>query len=292
MKEIKFQYYPAAINQSSPLGTISLERFIQAIRSPSEKTGHLFEQIKAATESGDLKLKAELKSQLFAFTPCAFVSNNRSYASIKHWTGLLALDFDKLDPNYCIEFKQYIFETYPFIIATWLSASKHGVRALVKIPVCRSVGEFKEYFNAIKETFGDYLGFDPAPMNCILPMYLANDEGVLFRYDYTTWTKRKIFVVKPVIKQYIITDKTDIISSIMKSRLDTISDAGHPILRAAAYSLGGYVGAGYLDKETAVAIIENAIEGHAYLSKKADDYKRTAKTMINKGEMYPLYLSS
>jgi hypothetical protein len=129
-------------------------------------------------------------------------------------------------------------------------------------------------------------------MNCILPMYLAHDEEILFRDNYTTWTKRKIPVVKPVLKQYIITDKTDIISSIVNSRLNTITDAGHPILRAAAYSLGGYVGAGYLEKEVAIAIIENAIESHIYLSQKAGDYKRTAKTMINKGELNPLYLGS
>ena len=290
MKNIIFQYYPAAIDQPLPIGIINLERFIETVGNPSEKTRLIFGQIKAAAEAGDLKLKAELKAQLYAFTPCAFVKENRAYVSIINWTGLLALDFDKLEIAYCIEFKQYLFDTYPFIIATWLSASKHGVRAFVKIPICHSVGEFKEYFNAIKKQFSDYNGFDASLINCILPMYLSYDPDILFRTDYTTWNRRFVPIVQPVIKQYIINDKTSLVEAITKSAIDKITDAGHPILRAASYALGGYVGAGYLDKETALTIIENLIDSSSYLSQKASNYKRTAKEMINKGEMAPLYL--
>lgn len=287
---IFFNYYDSNIFKSIPIGQITLDRFIDVVRNPKPETKELFEQIRIATENKDQALRSSLKTKLYYFTPCVLVNGQRKYDNITSFTGLLALDFDKLKPDYCIEFKQYLFDTYEFIIATWLSTSKHGVRALVSIPVCVTVGEFKEYFSAIENQFLYYKGFDKSTKNCILPMFLSYDENILFRTSYSTWTKRIIEPIKPIIKQYIISDQSKRIEQIIKSSIDKINDNGHPQLRATAFSIGGYVGGGYLDTETAIDIMDRLIDSNHYLSQKASIYKKTSRTMINKGVSVPLYI--
>lgn len=283
-----FNYYPADIKQSIPIGSISLERFISVIKNPKPETKHIFDQIKIAQENNDMALKQQLKTKLYYFTPCVFVEGKRKYDNIKSFTGILALDFDKIDNS--IDFKTYLFNTYDFIIATWLSPSKHGIRALVSIPKCQNVGEFKEYYNAIEQKFILYNGFDKAVKNCILPMFLSYDENILYRDNYSTWTKKIIHIIAPQVKQYIITDKTSLVEAIIKSSIDKIVDNGHPQLRAAAFVLGGYVGGGYIDNQTASIIIENLINTNSYLSQKSTVYIKTAKEMIEKGISKPLYI--
>lgn len=290
MQPITFNYYDADIKSSIPLGNVTLDYFINAIRNPKIDIKHIFERIRIAEEVGDMATKQQLKSKLYSFTPCVYVQGARKYENIKHWTGLLVLDFDHLEVDYAVEFKSYLFNEYKFIIATWLSASRHGVRALVKIPQAQSVEEFKQYFAAIERHLNCYNGFDKAPKNCILPLFFSYDAEILYRDNAQTWDEKYIEPIPPPVKQYIINDKTSAVERIIAKKINIIVDSGHPQLRAAAYLLGGYVGGGYIDHSDAVSIIHNLIESNAYLSQKASIYKKTAVQMINKGVNQPTYI--
>ena len=291
MSEISFQYYPGEITASKPLGEISLDRFLSSTKYPKKKIADTFAAIQKAQEAGDMGLKNELKTGLFSFTPCVYVQGSRKYENIKNWTGLLALDFDKLpSTTYAKEWKQELFNKNKWVVASWLSPSRYGVRALVKIPVVHSVGEFKEHFHALQNELAVYRGWDRAPQNCILPMFLSYDPELLQRTDYTEWTKRYTPPIPPPITQYIITDKSNQVKGIIESMIDKIVDSGHPQLRAAAYLLGGYSGAGYIDSGFALQMLENMIDRNAYLSQKARVYKGTAATMIKKGMLQPVFL--
>jgi len=286
-----FNYYPADITKSKPLGTISLDRFIRAIQYPRPEIKSIFEQIRIAEKNKDMKAKADLKTKLYSFTPAVLVNGTRKYKNIVSFTGLLPLDFDHLDFAIAPEFKEYLFETYPWIIAAWLSPSKHGVRALAKITPPESVEEYKHYFAAIEEELEQYNGFDTATKNCILPMFLSHDPDLLHRSKHTTWQRKKIpFIPPPRPKQYIITEKTPAIGKIISRKINRIVDNGHPQLRAAAYLLGGYVGAGHIEEQDAIDLITALIDTNFYLSQKPDVYKRTAKEMIIKGQSEPTYL--
>lgn len=285
-----FNYYPANIKASMPLGEITLGRFLFSIKHPKTYIKNTFEMIRIADERGDTATKSALKTSLYSFTPCVRVEGPRRYENIKNFTGLMHLDFDHLDSEYAKEFKEALFNEYKFIIAAWLSPSRHGVKAFAKIPVVHSVGEFKEYFNGIERTLSIYKGWDKAPKNAILPLFLSYDHDLLQRDDATTWTERYAPPIPPPVKQYIVQDKTSNIEAIILSALNKITDAGHPILRATSYALGGYCSAGYIDESYAVQMIERMIRTNSYLSKKPDVYIKTAKTMIEKGKSQPLYL--
>jgi hypothetical protein len=286
-----FNYYEADIKRSTPLGSVTLEYLINAIRTPKKDIRNVFEEIRIAEENKDMATKQALKSKLYSFTPCVYVNGPRKYSNIQHWTGLLVLDFDHLASDVAVEFKEYLFNEYKCIITAWLSASRHGVRALVKIPICTSVDEFKHYFAGIERHLNCYNGFDTAPKNCILPMFISYDAEILHRTDAQTWSTKHIEIVRPAVKQYIVDDKTSVIEKIIAKRINTITDTGHIILRATSYLLGGYVGANYIDYNDAISLINNLIDSQSYLSKKPDVYKQTAKQMVDKGLNFPTYLS-
>ncbi len=291
MDNIIFNYYNANIKDAIPAGMLSLSKMLQVIQHPKKDISDIFEKIRLAEERQDMATKALLKSKLYYFTPCVLVRHgSRKYANISEFTGLLALDFDHLEADYAEEFKKAIFEEYKYIIAAWLSASQHGVRVLVKIPICQSVDEFKSRFAAIESELAVYNGFDPAPKNCILPMFLSHDKNLLFRSDAKTFTKKNQIQQSQPIKQYIISDKSIAVEKIIYRKLNTITDNGHYILRAAAYLMGGYVGAGHMDQSEALTAINHMIDSHWYLSKKPSVYKQTAKDMISKGINQPVYL--
>lgn len=285
-----FNYYEADIKRSTPLGSVTLDYVINAIRKPKVDIRNVFEQIRIAEECGDMATKQALKSKLYSFTPCVYVKGPRKYSNIQHWTGLLVLDFDHLAMDVAAEFKEYLFNTYKFIITAWLSASRHGVRCLVKIPICTSVDEFKHYFAGIERYLNCYIGFDKAPKNCILPMFISYDPNILYRKDAQTWQTKYIEVVPPPTKQYIIDDKTPHIERIIAKKINVIIDMGHPQLRAASYLMGGYVGAGYIDQQYAIDVLHQMIDGNSYLCQKASVYKKTAIEMINKGINQPTFL--
>lgn len=274
------------------MGEVRLGYLIKAIKYPKPHFKDVFLQIQKAEEEGNQAVKAALKTRLYSFTPCVYVKDYRRYTNIINFTGLLVLDFDHLDRELAVELKQHLFNTYPYIYASWLSASRHGVRAIVKIPVCQSVDEFKAYYNGITKTMEGYHGFDEAPKNCILPMFYSYDEDILYRTHPDTFNE-KIYKIPPPpqVKPPIIFDKTNSVESIIARKINKIVDNGHPQLRAAAYLLGGYVGAGHIDRSIAVMFIHNLIDTNAYLSQKAFIYKRTAQEMIDKGTNEPVYFS-
>jgi hypothetical protein len=294
MKDILFQYYEADIKATKPLGFVSLEYWINSMRNPKPKFKQIFDKIHLASLNQNKAEKDILKRSLYFFTPSAIVKSKRCYADIDTFTGLLTVDFDGLDPEYANEFKTALFNEYKFIICAWLSASHKGVRALIKIPIAKNVDDFKLYFNAIEQELGIYNGFDIAPKNCVLPMFMSYDTDILHRNDFTTYTKKyKPIEPTPITQYFVIHDPTTI-EKIIQYGVNKIQSNGHPQLRAISFALGGYVASGYIDQYTATQLINNCIDSNDYLSrqtnglKMSDVYKKTAKEMIIKGQTKPL----
>ena len=287
-----FSYYSANIKDAKPLGIVSLKEFLRAIREPKPDMKIKFEAIQAADLSGDETEKARIKQSLYSFTPATICTGKRKYDNIKHFTGLLVLDFDKFDTHEdALYFKEIIQMDYNYIMAAWLSASGRGVRALVDIPICRSVEDYKAYFNGIR--FGTDMGlvknFDIAPQNPVLPLFMSFDPDIYYNEYAKTFTdKYEVQAPPPVDVPLIDYDKEHDIKGMIEKSLSKITDAGHHILRATAYAVGGHVGAGHISRIDAEALMDWAIDNHSYLCKKASTYKTTAHTMINQGQLKPL----
>jgi hypothetical protein len=295
--EISFQYYPARVNSNEPLGIISLEQFLISTKTPKDSTKAIFDQIAAAELSSNKKLKAELKqNHLFYFTPCVHVHPFRRYACIKHFTGLLILDFDHIDN--ARDFKYFLFDEYKSLIAAWLSPSKRGLKCLVKIPKVNTVEEFKEYYFGIASEMEVYNGFDPSGQNAVLPLFQSWDMELLSRDDAETWVtkgiNRRNFTTSPVIDKPVIevTDKDkETIIKIINTGFINIIDYGHPPLISLCVAIGGYVATGYISEYEALSQVNYNIETHPYLKKGITGYKKSALSAINKGQEKPLLLN-
>jgi len=291
----RFQYYSNDIHRSKAVGWVTLQEFIRANKAPKPDTIELFRQIEHLNQIGDKLGKARLKERLYSFLPCVQTNGGRRYVDIAAFTGLAVLDFDNIDNS--VDFKEYLFDEYKCIIACWLSPSKKGVKALVKIPIVRSVQEFKDYFFGLAEEMYQYNGFDDSSKNCVLPLFQSYDPDLLFRDDPTTWVQKGIDINQFVPQNtYYIQPKLDglepVIIKMINTGLAKINDNGHPQLRSLCISIGGYVASGYIDKNTAIDYICHEIESHQYLKKGIAGYQKTAKQAVEWGLSRPLTLTT
>lgn len=295
---MKFQYYSGNIKYSRPLGYVSLDYVLDSIKSPKPEIKTLLDQIKHNKSIGNKSTVASLKTKLYSFTPAVNInsSGRRRYADITSFTGLLPLDWDGLTPETAIRFKSMLFDEYSFLKAVWLSSSGTGVRAIARIPVCNSVDEFKSYYTAIeRHEMGNFFGFDPSTQNCVLPMFISEDFNILVREweGVTVWKLKEVKPEKPKFRPA----KSDFsqkgsVKKIIASAVNSIREApGHPRLRSAAISLGGYVGAGLIDQIEAEDFIVSLINCNSYLQKNISAYEKTAKSAIDIGKYQPLNLS-
>lgn len=296
LKNIGFQYYSANIKDPYPKGFVSIGNFIKSIKEPNNKFLDIFERIANAELEGDLTTKKELKTKyLYAFTPCVIVNGIRSYNNILLFTGLMVLDFDHVAE--AEQLKRMLFKNFKFIICVYLSPSKQGVKALLRIPQCLSTEEFKEYYFGLQPFVENFKGFDATTKNCVLPLFSSYDPELLYRDDATIFDLKgedpfplhyvdptKIVIVKPDNKQQELVIKK------FKAALVKIVDNGHPQLRSACRALGGYCGAGYLTEQQCTDLITYEVSLHPYFKNDLNNYLKTSIRFLKNGMNMPLYL--
>lgn len=295
--DTELQYYPANVRIPEPMGLLTLGDILKAIKSPKSKTKKIFEQIREASENGDVELKKTLKEQLYYFTPCVTTDGDgRSYSNLFEFTGLMVFEFDKVD--FAKELKQYIFDNLKCVIAAFLSPSGNGCKFIAKIPQASTIYEYKQYYCGLSYYLHSIQGYDIANYNPLLPLFLTYDPDILIREDAETWCIRgvknnsmmsnsKVVVKDPNCNTEF---NKNIVRGIVCNKIDSIFDNGHPQVLRIATVLGGFVGYGYLSEYEAVDIISECINRNSYLSKDVRGYIRTAKQMISKGANKPLKL--
>jgi len=294
LENFKFQYYKNDVKSSIPEGLIALPRFLDAIKNPKEEIKTLLGKIADASKNKDTKLKAELKKGLYAFTPDVIVDGSRKYDNIIEYTGLATLDFDKIDN--AIEFKEFLFSEYKEIIAAWISPSKKGVKALVRIPIVKSKKEFKSYSWGLSAEMEIYKGFDIVVNNAVLLVFIGYDEDILIRKDAKIWNKKGIQInsfdlsqVKTFTPSQKITDKqSEWVINWFKEGVSMINDNAHPQIRSYSVALGGYVAGGYISQYDAINLAESMISQNNYMQKGVAGYYKTARQAIILGTNKPL----
>jgi hypothetical protein len=295
--DTNIQYYPASVYATKPLGEVTLRRFILANKSPKKEIQQVFKDIVKAVAEGDIKKKDELKqSKLFYFNPCITTDGKgRSYSNITGFNGILVMDFDKIDN--AEELKHDVFNFFKSCICAYLSPSGKGVKFLFRIPVVKSVDEFKEYFYGLSYYLSRLPGYDISAQNPSLPLFISWDPDLLFREDAKVWRRRgkKIDEFKAyegeIVEAEGITEEDKVfIKKILTTSMEKIVDSAHNIVRSTALAAGGYCASGYLTQEEAEELLYDLIDENSYCKKNLRGYKQTVKEMIKKGMYSPLYL--
>lgn len=110
------------------------------------------EDIQYHINNGDNKQVSELKSKLPAFTISATYKGKRKPENLESYSGLLHLDYDKLDNIKDVKSK---IISNPFTYAAFVSPSGKGLKVLVKCDNNMSSHTFA--FNALRHYYDDFL---------------------------------------------------------------------------------------------------------------------------------------
>lgn len=290
MLDTKFQYFSANIKKPNAIDYITLKNFLRATKYPKKNVKEILKDIGKGNKSR--------KIELFSFTPCVNLRKRRAYKDIIKFTGLLVLDFDHIEN--AKDLKEHIFNEFSCVIASWISPSLKGVKALAKIPIVNTIDEFKAYYWGIADKMMEFDGFDTTGQNAVLPLFISYDKDILIRNNPTTWTKKgnnpKAF--KPVEQRVSTAPKfepTELhnrrVIGIIKSQMSKATNNGHPTVRSSSLNIGGYVASGYINFHEALSLMYFLIETNSYLQKGISGYKKTAMFFINEGMKAPLNLN-
>jgi len=308
--KVLFPYYTADIFSSDVRGITSLENFVTSHRSPQPNIAALIQKINNASKNGDKKLKNNLKKKLYYFTPAVLIAKGqrRKYDNIQSFTGIAQIDIDGLDRETAIDLKQYLWESYPNFYCLYLSPSGEGVKGLMRIPIAKDVQDYKEFFQGIEDELDWIGGWDSAPKNPVLPLYLSIDKETFYNSNPIAWSKRGILEDQETYKN--LTSETPkytpksgdsseyrsaayferITAETFRKKIDNIVDGdGHPRLRSACLVLGSRAGAGYISASNAIDLAHRAVELSHYLKKGLANYKKTASWAVNQGFQRPKY---
>lgn len=295
---ISFPYFPSRVDATVPLGMVSLEKFLESHKTPTEKIRKVFDSIEEASKAGDEKLKSELKqNNLFYFTPTVNL-NYRNYNSIESFNPLMVAEYDKIGEERAEWLKRAIFERFNSCVCAYLSPSKNGVKFMFRIPIVKTVDEYKEYFYGLSFYLSMLQGFDTINANPTQPLFISYDSDILIRpeQEVQEWTTRgfKLNSFKKFDGEITQVEATEEerrrVFYNIRTAIEKIEDNGHPQILSTATSLGGFVAAGYLGIEEAEEFIHELIEENEYLSKGIKGYQKTASQMIQRGMNSPLYL--
>lgn len=107
----------------------------------------------------------------------------RNDASIVEHSGLMILDFDKLDnPNQ----EKKTLANNEYFYAIWVSPSKQGLKALVKIPP--EPNNHKGYFTAFEKEL-NHPNFDPSGKDLSRACFESYDPDIYINPDSLTWMR-------------------------------------------------------------------------------------------------------
>jgi hypothetical protein len=109
--------------------------------------------IRQAIDEGDQVKADELKRNLPAFTLSATFKERRKKENIDTYSGLLHLDYDKVDD---VEILKDIIIKIPFTYSAFISPSGKGLKVIVKTDA--ELDSHTETFNALRDYYDDIAG--------------------------------------------------------------------------------------------------------------------------------------
>lgn len=296
-----FQYYTGEIKNSNAQDTININDFIELHKCNSNEK--LFDDIYKYSLEKNEEMRAKLKSKLIHFTPAVIINKKRRYSDIIKFTGLAQLDFDKLKTEQdATDLKYHLFNSYSQIVCCYLSPSRLGVKCLIKIPICSTVEEFRQYYYGICTNFVKYRNFDDSPKNAVLPLFQSYDKNIFYRdiSDCKEWTLKghmvNSFYNQPVKKtnhkiNYTLDENNKIRGYIIDRILrvfNNITENGHPQVRSLSLAVGGFVAFGHIPEYEAKEILIDCIRNNDYLQKGVEGYIKTSMQSFELGKKRPL----
>jgi len=297
-KESTFQWYNNGIKTVKPSGNISLEQFVNAVRSPKPEMIKAFEEIAKAGKEGNKKLKDELKTKhLFFTTPSVDITGGiRNYDSIKSFSEFCVLEYDGIE--HATVLRDYIFEKMPSCIFAFTSPSLTGSKFIFRIQQPKSIEEYKQFYFGIASDLDKFKNLDISNERCVLPLFNSYDPEAKFRENAIPSTKRgyKVNAFIPFESSEVDlpedVDPEDVSNcfNLIGHLIDRINDQGHNQVVSTSFTASGLCAYYGIPQDDMWDLLEEKIRNNSYLNKGTEGYLKTAKTLFNKGSNFPTAL--
>jgi hypothetical protein len=280
---VKMEVQVSLLNGTSPkiIKSIPIDEALERIRNGQSKK--LVEEIRSKP---DKKERDEVKKQLPAIVFQGVFSYRDKKHLVKH-SQLAILDSDHvMDPSF---FRDYIFNNYDFVLASWISPSGDGVKFLCKIPEISTDDEYKQYYQRLLQVFDD-ASTDPSNSDISRICFESYDPGIRIR----EWDKTTVFIEKiepqsvPSVKSNSQTTNINPLDIATKMIQNAVDGQKHYVLLKAAKLLGGYVGGNLIQETEAAALLESEIQKKNIGN--FDLARRTIKSGIEFGKLNPIFL--
>lgn len=292
-KHIQFQWYSKGIKTIKPSGMISLEQFINSIRSPKPEMIEAFKAIEKAAKENNKQEKDRIKTEsLFFTTPSVIVDPIRNYDSVKLFNPFIVAEYDAVE--YAEELRDYIFEKFPSCIAGFTSPSRTGAKFLFHTETPTSIQHYKELFFGLAADLDKFSGLDMSNERCTQPLFNSWDTNIRFRENAVKSTKKgfktNAFVPSDIdieIPESCTEEEKEKCFNLIGYLIDRIEDSGHNQVISTAFTASGFCAFYGIDTDYMWDLLEDKIRSNSYLSKGSDGYVKSARTLFNKGLNFP-----
>jgi hypothetical protein len=244
------------------------------------QSGKSKETVEALRETGDKLLKLKLPVVLFS----GEFKERRDDAMIDH-SGYIVLDFDHIedveDVKRTISLDQYIY-------SVWVSPSGTGLKALVKIKFPeRHRDQFRGLVSYFDKQYG--LEVDGSGINESRACFESYDPNIVIKDNSDVFTG---ILTERSERQQVVQSKvalgTDYTKLAIAARMIANAPDGkkHEVLRNAAVLVGGYIGAGTVEEDEGVRILQREIFKRDLDSE--DQARTTIRDGIEHGKKMPI----
>jgi len=223
----------------------------------------------------------------------------RKHKDIKQFTGLMFIDVDKCIDHIVVK---DFFKQIDHTVAVWYSSSGKNVHALIKIPICSSIEEYKRRYKAFITILEPYIKnqatIDKITSNPTQLAFESFDPNIYINNDPIKF--ESIFPVSKEKQQILRNPKVVATKNSeqwcfrwVERKINHINDNGYTQLLSISRTYGGYCSGGYVTKESALKTLKKAIQNNHYLNGKYSSgslktYLKGAEGAFNMGLIEPL----
>lgn len=157
--------------------------------------------------NGDEKGYKKIKDTLPAFTPSGTFDGAHSMEKLKHYNGIICLDFDKFKNEEKLEEAREKIQAKPFVFYCAKSLSGRGLFALVRVD-----GDSKDHeahFEALKEEFAEIEEFDKVTKDITRLRIISHDPNPYKNLNAVVYTKKVEKTKSDLLVDYIDRPLTD-----------------------------------------------------------------------------------
>ena len=265
---------------------------------------HLRELVRQRDQCEEVAAKKQLSDQvdkikrgLPAFTVSGTFPRGQRYKDklIQH-SGRLQIDVDKLPADRLQLVKEQL-ATDPHMEATFLSPSGTGVKAVMRIPVCKDDQEHKKAFLAAENYLSQQyqLKIDPSTKDVSRVMFASYDQDLVLQsnpveLDVAKWLPHQqpsTVTNKPSTAEHGQSYAQKVLEGACQEIRAAALGERHNVRIKQAYLVGGYVGGGHLESSLALNQLLHAAKANT------EDPKKARKDIENgfrdgqKAELYP-----